>query len=158
MDGFREDVITLFPKPQPSAGRSPDALLQRACHYNHGPRIHDYLGFRRDATADYDYMTLAGGAHDKPRKGRWNISPSPTGAGHDDTVPVHVRRLPVHGLCPSHSSLPLMKLAFGSAAQAGRLGRGNMYLENHDHPRIISRYGGENTAPGGKCLAARICF
>jgi glycosidase len=61
---------------------------------------------------------------------------------------------------PIPFSLPLMKRAFGSWQR--RLdGRGwNMlYLENHDHPRIISRYGSEKyRSQSGKCLAAAYLF
>lgn len=61
---------------------------------------------------------------------------------------------------PLPFSLLRMKKAFGGW-QRGLAGKSwNMlYLENHDHPRIISRYGSEKfRVESGKCLAAAYLF
>jgi glycosidase len=161
VDGFREDVITFISKT-PSL---PDDKLAPACrglrYYNHGPRIHEYLSeFRRDALADYDCMTLAEAPMISPRKALEYI------AEPDGEIDMMIQFQCMCADClftdyfPIPFSLPLMKRAFGSWQR--RLdGRGwNMlYLENHDHPRIISRYGSEKyRSQSGKCLAAAYLF
>lgn len=60
VDGFREDVITYISKKE----GLPDDHLMPTCkgmpHYNHGPRIHEYLSeFKHDVLDHYDCFTLA---------------------------------------------------------------------------------------------------
>ena len=60
VDGFREDVITYISKKE----GLPDDHLMPTCkgmpHYNHGPRIHEYLNeFKHDVLDHYDCFTLA---------------------------------------------------------------------------------------------------
>ena len=61
---------------------------------------------------------------------------------------------------PMKFSLRRMKRAFSSWQEKLR-GRGwnSLYIENHDHPRIVSRYGSEEFwAQSAKCLAAMYLF
>ena len=57
-------------------------------------------------------------------------------------------------------SLRRMKKAFSSWQESFAAGAGTpFYIENHDHPRIVSRYGSEEFwAQSAKCLAAMYLF
>ena len=60
VDGFREDVITFISKKD---GLPDDRLMPAARgirHYNHGPRVHEYLEeFKRDVLDHDNCVTLA---------------------------------------------------------------------------------------------------
>ena len=161
VDGFREDVITFISK---TPGLPDDHLMPSSKglpYYNHGPHIHDYLSeFRRDALADYDCMTLAEAPMITPKKSLEYI------AEPDGELDMMIQFQCMCADClftdymPVPFSLPLMKLAFGSWQRKLDGRAWNMlYLENHDHPRIISRYGSEKyRSESGKCLAAAYLF
>lgn len=161
VDGFREDVVTFISKTP----GLPDDRRSVACrglpYYNHGPHIHEYLSeFRRDALADYDCMTLAEAPMITPERALEYI------AEPDGEIDMMIQFQCMCADClytdyfPIPFSLPRMKRAFGSWQRAldGR-GWNMLYLENHDHPRIISRYGSERyRTESGKSLAAAYLF
>lgn len=162
VDGFREDVITFISK----AEGLPDDYIMPACkglpYYNHGPHIHEYLSeFRRDVFSKYDCMTLAEAPMVSPRTALKYIAEKPDG---EIDMMIQFQNMCADCLFSDYFhlpfSLPRLKRAF-SSWQRGLEGRAwNMlYLENHDHPRVISRYGSEKyRVQSGKMLAAAYLF
>ena len=161
VDGFREDVITYISKKE----GLPDDHLMPTCkgmpHYNHGPRIHEYLNeFKHDVLDHYDCFTLAEAPMVTPKRALTYIDEK------DGQLDMMIQFQCVAADClftdylPMKFSLRRMKKAFSSWQEKLR-GRGwnSLYIENHDHPRIVSRYGSEEFwAQSAKCLAAMYLF
>ena len=162
VDGFREDVITFISK----AEGLPDDKLMPASKgvmlYNHGPHIHEYLmEFQRDVFDHYDCMTLAEAPMVSPKKALEYIQEGP-----DQHLDMMIQFETMCADClfsdymPTPFSLHKMKRAYTNW-QTKLEGKGwNMlYIENHDHPRIISRYGSEKYwQESGKMLAVSYLF
>jgi len=162
VDGFREDVITFISKVPglPSQYFMPAARGIR--YYSNGPRIHEYLGeFKRDVLDHYDCMTVGEAPMMTPKVALAYIDES--GAKPLDLM-FHFQHMAADCLFidyyPRPFSLRRLKRAF-SRWQYALHGRAwnTLYLENHDHPRIISRYGSEKyRVESGKMLAASYLF
>ncbi len=161
VDGFREDVITYISKRE---GLPNDYLFpvnRGMLHYNNGPHVHEYLEeFKRDVLDHYDCVTLAEAPLIKPRTALKYIE---EGRGQMDMM------IQFESQCadclftdylPTRFSLRKLKRAFSSWQNALNGRAWNMlYLENHDHPRIISRYGSEKFwRESGKMLAVSYLF
>ena len=162
VDGFREDVITFISKKE---GLPDDHFMPASkgiFYFNHGPHLYEYLDeFKRDVFSHYDCMTLAEAPMVSPKKALEYITEDDTQVldmmiqfktQEADCLFTDFRHLPF--------SLRKMKRAF-SAWQTKLDGKGwNMlYLENHDHPRIVSRYGSEKyRVESAKMLAAAYLF
>ncbi|MBP5168025.1 MAG: alpha-glucosidase [Oscillospiraceae bacterium] len=161
VDGFREDVITFISKPE----KLPDAripAMRGILHYNHGPHLHEYLQqFRREAFDDYDCVTIAESALITPEKALEYITESD-----DNELDMVIQFECMCADClftdfvPLPFSLRRLKNAFSSWQEKLEGKAWNMlYLENHDHPRIISRYGSEQfRIASGKMLCAMYMF
>lgn len=159
VDGFREDVITYISKTPglPSVyPRLPAANGMQ--HYTNRPDVHKYLAeFKRDVLDKYDCfivgespLTDADTALKYVTEGRNKVLDEMIAFSHmeaDCVMTDYVAR---------PFSLRKMKKAF-TQWQKKLEGRGwnALYIENHDHPRIISRYGSEEYhKESGKMLAA----
>ncbi len=162
VDGFREDVITFISKVE---GLPNDHIMPASkglLYYNHGPRIHEYLTeFKRDVLDNYDCVTLAEAPMVSPKTALTYITEGP-----DQEIDMMIQFETQCADClfsdymPTKFSLKKLKKAF-SRWQHKLRGKGwNMlYMENHDHPRIISRYGSEKFwKESGKMLAAAYLF
>ena len=161
VDGFREDVITFISKKE---GLPNDWLMPASRglrYYNHGPHIHEYMDeFKRDVFDHYDCFTLAEAPMVNPKTALEYV---------DETVGQLDMMIQFETQCadclfsdyiPLPFSLRKLKKSF-SNWQTKLHGRGwNMlYLENHDHPRILPRYGSEKFwKESGKMLAACYLF
>ncbi len=162
VDGFREDVITFISK-KPGL---PDDRLSPASrgirHYNHGPRVHEYLQeFRRDVLENYDCVTIAEAPLVSPGRALEYVRES--GMNEIDMM-IQFQTMCADCLftdyIPRPFSLRRLKRAF-TRWQTALDGQGwnLLYLENHDHPRIISRYGSEQyRVQSGKMLAVSYLF
>ena len=161
VDGFREDVINFISKAEGLPNGLPFVpAVNGMPYYKDGPHIHEYMAEFRKVCDEYDCFQL--------------------GEGPMTTVQSALRYLsgPTRSLdmmfCFDHMmadcmyteyvhrpfSLVKLKKAFtkwqktleGKAWNA-------LYLENHDHPRIISRYGSEKYwRESGTMLAASYIF
>ena len=130
--------------------------------YNHGPHIHEYLQeFRRDVLANYDCMTIAEAPLVTPQRALDYIAESDT-----NEIDMMIQFQCMCADCfftdymPRKFSLNRLRRAF-SSWQTELDGRGwnALYLENHDHPRVISRYGSEQyRVESGKMLAVSYLF
>lgn len=162
VDGFREDVITYISKKE---GLPDDHIMpanKGMTYYNHGPHIHEYLTeFKKDVLNNYDCMTLAEAPLVSPDKALTYIAEDET-----NQIDMMIQFQCMCADCfltdyyPLPFSLVRMKKAFSRWQYKLRGKAWNMlYLENHDHPRIISRYGSEKyREESGKALAVSYLF
>ena len=161
VDGFREDVITYISKKE---GLPDDHIMPASkgmTHYNHGPHIHEYLQeFKEEVLDHYDCFTIAEAPLVSPKKALDYINEE---TGQLDMM---IQFQCVAADCflsdyyPMQFSLRRMKKAFSSWQTTLKDKAWNsLYIENHDHPRIISRYGSEIFwKESGKMLAAMYLF
>ena len=162
VDGFREDVITFISKKE---GLPNDYIMPASkglLYYNHGPHLYEYLKeFRDDVLSKYDCMTLAESPMIDPKTA---LNYATEGDSQVLDMIIQFETACADCLFSDYYHLPFslrkMKSAF-SKWQYGLEGKGwNMlYLENHDHPRIVSRYGSEKyPTESAKMLAAAYLF
>lgn len=162
VDGFREDVITFISKTE---GLPNDRFMPASKGlplYNHGPHIHEYLSeFRRDAFDHYDCMTIAEAPMVSPKQALKYIREKD-----DSEIDMMIQFQCMCADClfidyfHTPFSLRRLKSAYGRWQKKLRDRAWNMlYIENHDHPRVISRYGSEKyRTESGKMLAAMYLF
>ena len=161
VDGFREDVITYISKKDGLPNDYLYPINRGMLHYNHGPRVHEYLEeFKRDVLDHYDCFTIAEAPLVTPKKALTYIE---EGKGQMDMM------IQFQCMCadclftdwlPTKFDLRRMKRAFSNWHRKLEGKAWNvLYLENHDHPRVISRYGSEKFwQESGKTLAASYLF
>ena len=161
VDGFREDVITYISKKEGLPDDHLFPIFKGMPHYNHGPHVHEYLReFKEEVLDHYDCMTLAEAPLVNTKTALTYIE---EGKGEMDMM------IQFQSQCadclftdfiPTPFSLRKLKRAFSSwqydlAGKAWNM----LYLENHDHPRVVSRYGSEEFHDkSAKCLAAAFLF
>lgn len=155
VDGFREDVITFISKREGLPNGFP---IPAACgieHYMDGPNIHKYLKEYRAVTDKYDCFTVGEAPMMTPKNALRYIG------GDDKELDLMFHFQHIEADCflmdflQTKFNLKKMKRAFTSWQNKinGRAWN-TLYIENHDHPRIISRYGSEKyRVESGKMLA-----
>jgi len=162
VDGFREDVITFISKKE----GLPDDYIMPASkgfnYFNHGPHLHEYLEeFNRDVFSKYDCMTLAEAPMVTPKVALKYIDET-----NAPVLDMMIQFATQEADClftdfnPMPFSLRKLKRAY-SSWQDGLEGKGwNMlYIENHDHARMVSRYGSEKfRKESAKMLAVSYMF
>lgn len=155
VDGFREDVITFISKTEglPSAFPKLPAATGMGLYVN-GPHIHEYLKEYRAVAEEYGAMLLGEGPRMEP-----DTALSYLESGELDLM-FNFSHMEADCLMTDFIQRPfdLLKLKTAFSKWQNRLnGRAwnTLYLENHDHPRVISRYGCEKyRTESGKMLAA----
>ena len=162
VDGFREDVITFISKKE---GLPNDYIMPASkglTLYNHGPHIHEYLSeFKRDVLDHYDCVTLAEAPMVNPKTALTYIQEGPE---QEIDMMIQFQTQCADSLFSDYFPLPFslkkLKKAFSRwQKQLDGKGWNMLYLENHDHPRIISRYGSEKFwKESGKMLAVSYLF
>ncbi len=161
VDGFREDVITYISKKDSLPNDRLFPIYKGMRHYNHGPRIHEYLTeFKREVLDDYDCFTLAEAPLVWPKQALRYIDEQTGQLDMMIQFQCQCADCLFTDWMPTRFSLRRMKHAFSSWQKKLEGRAWNMlYLENHDHPRIISRYGSEDyRTESGKTLAAAYLF
>ncbi len=146
VDGFREDVITFISKPE---GLPNDRLMPASkgiFMFNHGPHLHEYLEeFKRDVFDHYDAMILAEAPLVTPKKALEYIDER-NNPVLDMMIQFATQEADSFMTDYIHMPFSLRKLKRTYTKWQTELdGKGwNMlYIENHDHPRMVSRYGSE---------------
>ncbi len=161
VDGFREDVITYISKAEGLPDDHLFPIYKGMPKYNHGPHIHEYLAeFKRDVLDHYDCFTLAEAPLVWPKQALKYIDEEKGQIDMMIQFQCQTADCLFTDYLPTKFSLRKMKRAF-SNWQYKLEGRSwNMlYIENHDHPRIISRYGSEKfRVESGKTLAVSYLF
>ena len=163
VDGFREDVITYISKAEglPCAKvKLPAATGMQ--YYTNLPKVHDYLAeFKRDVLDFYDCFTVGEGPRMEPSVALGYVKEGP-----DKVLDMMINFSHMEADCfitdflQRPFNLKKLKKAF-TKWQLDMYGKGwnALYLENHDHPRVISRYGSEKyRVESGKMLAASYIF
>lgn len=155
VDGFREDVITFISKKEGLPNGFP---IPSACgieNYMDGPHIHEYLQEYREVTDNYDCFTVGEAPMMTPEKALKYID-----EGHKELdLMFHFQHMEadcfVMDFFQTKFNLKKMKRAFSSwQEKINGKAWNTLYIENHDHPRIISRYGSEKyRTESGKMLA-----
>ncbi len=164
VDGFREDVITYISKV---AGLPDDPLMVPGArgmrYYDHGPHVHEFLReFRDGALVGHDCMTVGEMPMVSPQKALEYVAEGP-----DQELSMVFTFEHMQADCfftdwaPHPFDLMSYKRSLSTwqraLPEAG--GWNALYIENHDHPRIISRYGSEKyREESGKMLAASYLF
>ena len=156
VDGFREDVITLISKKEGLPNGFPLMPAARGMeHYLNGPHIHEYLQEFKTVWGNYDAMTVGEAPMMKPKIALEYI----TEPDNDLCMMFHFQHMECDCFIYSwvHTKFKLKKLKkVYDKWQNVLYGKGwnALYIENHDQPRIISRYGSEKfRVESGKCLA-----
>jgi len=162
VDGFREDVITYISKPDDLPNDRILPVFRGILHYNHGPYIHQYLSeFRERVLSHYDCMTIAEAPLVSPKRALEYIEET----DHNEMdMMIQFQCMCADCLFTDYFhtgfSLRRLKRAWTSWQEKLEGKAWNMlYLENHDHPRVISRYGSEKYwKESGKLLAGAYLF
>ena len=162
VDGFREDVITYISKKEGLPNDYLFPIYKGMPNYNHGPHIHEYLmEFKKDVLQHYDCMTLAEAPLVSPNLALKYIKEDESGQM-DMMIQFQCQCADClfTDYLPTKFSLRKMKRAFSSWQYKLSGKAWNMlYLENHDHPRLIPRYGSEEFwKESGKTLAVSYLF
>ena len=145
VDGFREDVITFISK----AKNLPDGLpfipaANGMPYYKDGPHIHEYLSEFREVCKEYDCFQLGEGPMTTTKSALLYMN------GKDKVLDLmfHFDHMMADCVFTEYIQRPFkltrLKRAFRKWQKElnGRAWN-TLYLENHDHPRVISRYGSE---------------
>ena len=159
VDGFREDVITFIAKDPAMPNSYPAIPMANGLkYYSNLPQVHDYLKeFRDDVFSRYDCFVVGESPLTTAEVALHYVS-----EGEDKVLDEMIAFSHMEADCfmtdVLHRPFDLVKMkkAFSQwqYALAGR-GWNALYIENHDHPRIISRYGSEKYRfESGKMLAA----
>ena len=157
VDGFREDVINFISKKEGLPNGLPFLpAINGMPYYKDGPHIHEYLGEFRKVCDEYDCFQLGEGPMTTV-KSAMNYLTGPTKSldmmfSFDHMMADCLYTEYLH----RPFSLVKLKKAFTKWQKAldGK-GWNALYMENHDHPRIISRYGSEHFhKESGTMLAA----
>lgn len=157
VDGFREDVITFISKAEGLPNGFP---LPTACgieHYSDGPHLNEYLREFKDVLDEYDCFTVGEAPMMTTKKALKYIK---EGDGQLLNMMFNFEHMSADNIITNWVRTPFNvgKLKqvynrwqndlFGKAWNAN-------YVENHDQPRIISRYGSEKyRVESGKMLAS----
>ena len=156
VDGFREDVITFISKKDGLPNGFPIPVACGMEHYKCGPRLDEYLTEFRKVTDNYDCMTVGEAPMMTPKLALRFIKEGPK---QTLNMMFNFQHMEADSFMVSWIPMPfsLKKLKnaynrwqnklYGIAWNAN-------YIENHDQPRIISRYGDEKyRVESGKMLA-----
>ena len=162
VDGFREDVINFISKAEGLPNGNPFIPMANGMkYYKDGPHIHEYLSEFRKVAKEYDCFLLGEGPMTTTRSALSYMS----GAEKTLDLMFNFEHMMADCFMTEYMYRPFkltkLKKAF-SKWQYELEGRAwnTLYLENHDHPRIISRYGDDTRfhRESGTMLAACYLF
>ena len=156
VDGFREDVITFISKKEGLPNGFPLPTATGIEHYMNGPHLHEYLEEFRAVQEEYDCFTVGEAPMMTPKRALQFIGED----GHRVLdMMFHFEHMNCDNIMTNFLRTPFrpakLKKVYNNW-QTGLYGKGwnANYVENHDQPRIISRYGNEKyRVKSGKMLA-----
>ena len=161
VDGFREDVITYISKREGLPNAIPIPVACGMEHYNCGPHLYEYLKeFHDDVLSKYDCFTVGEGPLITPEKvlrfvteGDRQVLKTMFSFDHleADCFMTDWMKTPFN--------LKKMKKCYQKWYDAMN-GKGwhTLYLENHDHPRIVDRYGSLKYRVESAKMLATMCY
>ncbi|WP_051525841.1 alpha-glucosidase [Butyrivibrio proteoclasticus] len=161
VDGFREDVINFISKKEGLPNGIPFLpAVNGMPYYKDGPHIHEYLAEFRKVCDEYDCFQLGEGPMTTVKSAMKYL----TGPTKSLDMMFSFDHMMADCLYTEYIHRPFSLIKLKKAftkwqyALAGK-GWNALYLENHDHPRIISRYGSEHFwRESGTMLAASYIF
>ena len=161
VDGFREDVITMISKREGLPNGIWLPAMRGMEHYMQGPNLLKYLTEYRQVTKDYDCMQVGEAPMMTPKKALLYISD-----GDDKVLDMMFGFQHMEADCLFiswiHTGFNLKKLKKVYNNWQTMLydkGWNANYIENHDQPRNISRYGSlKYRVESGKALATMYSF
>ena len=161
VDGFREDVITFISKHEALPNGLPFLpVVNGMPFYKDGPNIMRFLGEFRTVAREYGAVQIGEAPMSNVKSALRYV------AGSDRVLDMLISFDCMTADCffteylHHPFSLRKLKRAF-SRWQYGLAGRGwnALYLENHDHPRVVSRYGSQRfRRESATALAASYIF
>ena len=160
VDGFREDVIVYISKKEGLPNGFPIPVMRGFENYTEGPNLHKYLAEYRQEIKKRDAIQIGEAPMMTPKKAMKYI------AGDDRVLDMvfgfeHVQADCI-GAAVVKTGFKLKKLKKAyNRWQKGLYGRAwnTNFLENHDIPRIVSRYGSEDyRVDSAKALAITYAF
>ncbi|MEE5992188.1 MAG: alpha-glucosidase [Oscillospiraceae bacterium] len=146
VDGFREDVINFISKREGLPNGIPFIpAIGGMMHYKDGPHIHEYLGEFRKVAERYHAVQIGEGPMTTLKSAMRYL----TGDSKSLDMMISFDHMMADCLFTEYVNLPFSLVRFKRAVsrwQTALHGKSwnVLYLENHDHPRIISRYGNED--------------
>lgn len=161
IDGFREDVITYISKTPGLPNGFPLPVMRGMEHYSPGPNLIKYLSEYREVLKEYpDRMQLGEAPMMTPKNALKYV------AGDNKVLDMMFGFQHMEADCIItsylHTPFNLVKLKkIYKNWQTTLLEKGwnTNYIENHDQPRIISRYGSEKYRfESGKALCTMYTF
>ncbi len=143
VDGFREDVITFISKREGLPDGFPLPVAAGAEHYMDGPHLHEYLMEFKEVWGQYDAMTVGEAPMMTPKRALKHIAEGPE---QELNMMFHFQHMEADCMFVSwiHTKFNLKKLKkVYTNWQKQLYGKGwnALYIENHDQPRVINRYG-----------------
>lgn len=159
VDGFREDVITFISKAEGLPNGIPLPIATGFEHYKKGPHIHEYLREFREVLTQYDCFVVG----ESPLTNSKDALEFTTGDNKELDMMISFDHMQADcfmvDTIATPFSLKKMKKAF-THWQKDLYGKAwnALYLENHDHPRIISRYGNEKFRTESGKMLATMCY
>ncbi|MDR0532116.1 MAG: alpha-glucosidase [Oscillospiraceae bacterium] len=158
VDGFREDVITYIAKREGLPNGFPLPIATGFEHYTNLPKVKDYLReFQQDVLSGYGAFTVGEAPMMTPKVAKEYITEA---AGNLLNMMFHFQHMEADCLMTDWIGLPfrlkkLKRVWTSWQKEMYGVGWNALYLENHDHPRIINRYGSlKYRVESGKMLAA----
>ncbi|MBR1528691.1 MAG: alpha-glucosidase [Oscillospiraceae bacterium] len=161
VDGFREDVINFISKREGLPDGLPFVPMANGImHYKDGPHIHEYMTEFRQVAKAYNAVQIGEGPMTTVQSAMQYLS----GEKKSLDMMISFDHMLADCFLIEYLQRPFKLTKYKSALSkwqntlAGKAWN-VLYLENHDHPRIISRYGNENFwKESGKCLAVSYLF
>ncbi|MBQ6873179.1 MAG: alpha-glucosidase [Clostridia bacterium] len=161
VDGFREDVITYISKKEGLPNGIPIPVACGMEHYNCGPHLYEYLKeFHDDVLSKYDCFTVGEGPLLTPDKALPLVT---EGEGQVLKTMFSFDHLEADCFMTDWIKTPFnlkkMKKCYKKwyDAMNGKAWH-TLYLENHDHPRIIDRYGSLKYRVESAKMLATMCY
>ena len=161
VDGFREDVITMISKREGLPNGIWLPAMRGMEHYMQGPNLKKYLTEYRQVTKDYDCMQVGEAPMMTPKKALLYVSD-----GDDKVLDMmfgfqHMEAdcLFISWIHTKFSLKKLKKVYNNWQTMLYEKGWNANYIENHDQPRNISRYGSlKYRVESGKALGTMYSF
>ena len=162
VDGFREDVINFISKKEGLPDGIPFLPAANGLpYYKDGPHIHEYLAEFREVCGEYDCFQVGEGPLTSVQSALQYLSGPTKSLDMMFSFDHMMADCFLSEYIPRPFSLRKLKRAFSKwqYTLAGKAWNA-LYLENHDHPRVISRYGSEHFywKESGKMLAVSYLF
>ena len=161
VDGFREDVITFISKKEGLPNGFPLPVAAGIEHYMNGPHLREYLAEFREVINQYDCFTVGEAPMMTPSRALKFIK---EGDGQLLDMMFHFQHMGADNIVTNWLLTPFrpghLKKVF--AKWQKKLSKGGgwnaLYLENHDQPRVVSRYGSEKYRVESAKMLATMCF